>query len=188
MEPEPPVMKTTTMSDTDDVDDERQARRTGGPTGGPARGGDGGFVRTIDQAELDAEAAQLRSRSMSYRAIAKQLDVSVSTAHEMVKRALAAVVREAGEAVVTLELEKLDRAEAAVLAVLEAKHYTVSNGKLICLGDEPLLDDAPVLAAVDRLVRISESRRRLLGADAAQKIDTSATVKYTYEGVDVSAV
>jgi DNA-binding Lrp family transcriptional regulator len=175
----------TTMSDTDDVDDtERHAPRTDGP----ARGGDGGFVRTIETAERDAEAARLRSRSMSYRAIAKQLGVSVSTAHAMVDRALAEVVREAGEAVVALELEKLDRDEAAVLAVMEATHYTVSNGKLIMIDGKPLLDDAPVLAAAAMRVRISESRRKLVGADAAQKIDTTAAVKYTYEGVNVSDV
>jgi hypothetical protein len=31
---------------------------------------------------------------------------------------------------------------------------------------EPVLDDAPVLAAIDRLLRIQERRARLLGLDA----------------------
>lgn len=182
------------MSDTDGMED---TQRQGGPTLGP----DGSFIRTMDQAERDAEAARLRSRSMSYREIAKTLDVDVHTAHDMVKRAMAAVVREAGEAVIALELEKLDRAEAAVLTVLEAKHYTVSNGQLIYIGGkrvkdevsgrwfteggEPLYDDAPVLAAVDRLVKISESRRKLLGVDAAQKMETTGVVRYELVGVDI---
>jgi len=170
----------TGMSDTDDVDSEHQRGGTHGPNGD--------FIRTVATAERDAEAARLRSRSMSYRAIAKELGVDVSTAHAMVKRALAEIVREAGEAVVALELAKLDRMEAAVLGVLEATHYTVSNGKLIELDGRPLLDDAPVLAAAGRLVQISESRRKLTGADAAQKIDTTANVKYTYEGVNVEQV
>ncbi len=169
------------MSDTDSVD---TPQRLADPT----RGGDGTFARSLDTAERDAEAARLRSRSMSYRAIAKELGVDVHTAHDMVKRAMAAVVREDAQAVIDMELAKLDRAEAAVLAVMEATHYTVSNGRLIEIDGVPLADDAPVLNAADRLVRISESRRKLLGADAAQKIDTNSAVKFTYEGVNVSDV
>lgn len=156
--------------------------------GGGTHGPNGDFIRTVEQATLDAEAARLRSRSMSYRAIAAQLEVSVGTAHRMVQRALAEIVRESGEATVTMELEKLDRAEAAVLAVMEAKHVTVSNGRLIEVDGLPLADDAPVLAAAAGLVRISESRRKLLGLDAATKMETAATVRFTYEGIDTDAV
>lgn len=149
----------------------------------------GRAVRTVEQAKRDAEAARLRSRGMGYRAVAEAMGVDVHTAHDMVRRALAEIVREPAEDVIQLELAKLDDMQAAVMRVLEARHYTVSNGRLIYLGDgEPLEDDAPVLAAVDRLVRISESRRKLIGADAAQKIDTTATVKYTYEGVNPEEV
>jgi len=165
---------------------QRPPRSTNDRTRGP----DGAFVRTPEQAQRDAEAARLRSRGMGYRAIATEMGVDVAAAHAMVRRALAEIVREPAEDVIQLELAKLDDYQAAVMRVLEAKHYTVSNGRLIYLGtsEEPLEDDAPVLAAVDRLVRIAESRRKLLGADAAQKIDTTATVKYTYEGVDPEGV
>src|SRR6266511_4058422 len=44
-------------------------------------------------------------------------------------------------------------------------HFTV-DGKAI-----GLTDDGPKLQAVDRLLRISESRRRLLGLGAPQAID-----------------
>lgn len=139
--------------------------RTHGPSGD--------YIRTGDQAERDAEAVRLRSRAMSYRDIAAALNVPVSAAHAMVKRGLASIPREAAETLVAVESTKLDNAERAVLAVLEAKHFTVSNGKLIYVGDEPLLDDAPVLNAVDRLVKISESRRKLFGADAPQRSEVT---------------
>jgi hypothetical protein len=151
-------------------------------------GPDGTFIRTLDQAERDNEAARLRSRGLGYRTIAAKLDVAVSTAYTMVKRGFTDAAGEASETTLKLELAKLDNAEQAVLAVLEARHVTVSNGKVIYLGDEPLLDDAPVLAAVDRLVRIAERRARLLGLDAATKIDTTAQVKFVIEGVDPDAV
>jgi len=133
----------------------------------------GAFIRTVEQAQFDMEAARLRSRAMSYQAIADELGVAIGTAHAMVKRALASIPREAAETLVGVESAKLDNAERAVLAVLEARHFTVSNGKLIYIGDEPLYDDGPVLNAVDRLVKISESRRKLFGADAPARSEVT---------------
>lgn len=138
---------------------------------GKVHGPGGKFIRTTDQAELDAEAARLRSRSMGYREIGEQLGVTTSAAHRMVERALAAIPTEHAEAVRANELRKLDALERAALTVLEARHVTVSNGKLIYDGDEPLLDDAPVLNAIDRLLRVSESRRKLLGLDAPNRVE-----------------
>lgn len=152
------------------------------------RGTVGEFVRTPAQAERDAEAARLRGRSMSYRAIADQLGVTVAAAHRMVQRALADIVREPAETVIALELAKLDTLEAVALRVLERHHVVVSNGQVVRLDGDPLVDDAPVLTAVDTLRKLGESRRKLLGADAAQKIDTTAQVKFVIEGVDTDAV
>lgn len=142
---------------------ERQGSRTHGP--------DGDFIRTTEQAEADAEAARLRSRSLSYREIARRLSVSPATAHAMVARALAEIVREPADDVLALELAKLDNLEQAALSVLEARHYTVSNGRLIYVGDEPLDDDGPVLAAIDRLLKIQDRRARYLGLDAPVKTE-----------------
>jgi hypothetical protein len=47
-----------------------------------------------------------------------------------------------------------------------------------------LADDAPVLNAVDRLVKISESRRKLLGLDAPAKVQSEGTVRYSIDGVN----
>ena len=143
-------------------------------------------MRSIQTAERDAEAARLRSRSMSYRQIAAALGIDVAAAHAAVQRALHDTLAEPAGDVRALELEKLDRAERAVLAVLERRHLTVSHGKVISVGGEPLEDDAPVLAAADRLVRISESRRKLLGLDSPVKVNLSGGVKYEVVGVDAA--
>lgn len=173
---------------------------------GQARGANGKFVRTAETAERDARACELRSRGMSYRAIARELDyASMGGAYKAVQRALADIVREPAEDVRTLELERLDEMHRAVLAVLEREHVTVSQGKVVRrrVGDqldddgqpvldadgkpvgvyEDVLDDAPVLQAVDRLLKIQERRARLLGLDAAQKLDVSGEVTYEVVGV-----
>lgn len=153
---------------------------------GPTHGPNGDFIRTTDTAERDAEAARLRSRGLSYRAIAKQLAIDVHTAHDAVSRALRAIVEEPATEVRTLELQRLDAMYDAVLGVLEREHFTVQHGKVIYIGEDdpkPLMDDAPVLAAVDRLLKIQERRARLLGLDSETKVSVSGGVKYEIVGV-----
>lgn len=76
------------------------------------------------------------------------------------------------------ELERLTRLYAKVERILDRFHVTVQFGKVVTHDGEPLEDDGPVLAAVDRLVKIEDARRRngerrskLLGLDAAQKVE-----------------
>jgi hypothetical protein len=132
-----------------------------------------GLQRNPETAVRDQEAARLRSTGMTYQQIADKLEVSKPAAYKMVMRAIADVDKEPAEAAIAFELENLDRAERLVLALLERKHFVVSTGKLIYMGDKPMEDDGYVLPAVDRLVKISESRRKLLGLDSVQKIDVS---------------
>ncbi len=98
------------------------------------------------------------------------------------------------------ELSRLDRMSAAAQRVLEKEHVLVSGGRVVrqVLDDGdgspvldkfgepvlvPLKDDGPALAAIDRLLKISESRRKLLGLDAAQKVQNDVHVSYTVEGI-----
>ena len=76
--------------------------------------------------------------------------------------------------------ERLDYMEAAARKVLERHHITVNNGQIIRVDGEPLLDDGPVLAAIDRLAKIEDARlknneslRRLFGLDAPAKVDAT---------------
>ncbi|WP_331764399.1 hypothetical protein [Streptomyces anulatus] len=60
------------------------------------------------------------------------------------------------------ELERLEGLEAAARRVLANRHILVNNGRVILHPDtnEPMEDDAPVLQAIDRLVKIDDARRR----------------------------
>lgn len=175
---------------------------------GQTRGPNGKYAANVTAAQRAAQAAQLRSKGWSYRAIAAELGMSsVASAHKAVARALKAIVEEPATAVRALELERLDRMYEAVVAVLEREHVTVSGGNvvrrqvgqerddvgaLVLAGDgqpipiyEDIMDDAPVLQAVDRLLKIQARRAALLGLDAETKLAVSGGLKYEIVGVDM---
>lgn len=144
----------------------------------------GQYTRNPATTDTDAEAARLRSRGLSYRQIAEQLGMSVSSAHDAVRRAMAAVIAEPASDAIAFELDRLDRMYQAALKVLESHHVTVSQGKVVELDGVPLEDDGPVLAAIDRMVKISESRRKLLGLDQPAKTQVSGELRYELIGVN----
>ena len=115
--------------------------------------------------------------------------IPATTARDLVREEAARRVDpkvDAWRAVVAERLEaahaRLDNLEQAALEVLEREHITVNNGRIIVLNDMPLPDDGPVLAAIDRLVKIEDARqrnneslRRLFGLDAPVKVDATVT-------------
>lgn len=130
------------------------------------RGPDGEYVRTIEAAERNAEAARLHATGWSYTRIAERYKVSKRHAVRMVQAALADAGKQDREAALAIELAKLDGYEHALLEVLTRHHVTVNNGRVITLNGTPLLDDGPVVVAVAGLLRVSERRSKLRGLDA----------------------
>lgn len=162
----------------------------------------GQYARSLTAAQRTARAAQLRSEGLTYQEIADDLGYSDRrTAWNAVRRLIDSLTIPAAESarkteVERLELEferldaELDRLDALIPhieAVLTRHHITVNNGRVIEVEGEPLLDDGPVLQAVDRLTRIaaerrnisdtrrrhSESYRKLLGIDAPTRVDAT---------------
>lgn len=155
------------MADTE----ENPAKKTGGNPG--PRGSNGRYVPSVEAALRDAQAVALRRDGVSYANIAAELGYpSAGNAYNGIQRALLSIVKEAGEELVQLELERLDMMWRTVLKVLRRKHLTVQNGRVVTTDDgEPVIDDAPVLAAVDRLLRIMERRAAYTGVDKAKKVE-----------------
>ncbi len=164
-------------------------RQTGPPPS--VHGGDGRFVRTVESAERDAEAARLRTRGWSYRQIAAEMEWADHTsAMDAVKRAMTAVVVEDGATARQTELERLDLLVKKVTAVMESRHLAFNNKGVV---EDPegggwLTDDGPALAAARVLQGLSESRRKLLGLDAETKVSVSGAVTYEVVGVDPAAI
>lgn len=170
------------------------------------KGPDGTFVPTLETAERDAAMARRRAQGASYRTIAAEFGLaSHSTVIEAVQRALNAARAEAGEQARQMELARLDSYIERMEQVLAREHIVISHGHVVMRQTgwernpdgtlamdadgnpvptrEPVPDDAPIMAAVDRLLRLSESRRKLLGLDAAQKMDVTGSISYTVVGV-----
>lgn len=152
----------------------------GTPTTPGTRGPHGRFLRTLSQAETDAEAARLRSEGMSYRKIAGAMGCSVHVAHDRVQRALAAVPSEAVEAIRAIEGARLTEALAVALRELRRDHVMVSHGRIVKDDDGvPLIDHGGKLAALHAIVKVSESYRKLMGADLPVEQHARVIVEHT---------
>lgn len=151
--------------------------RTGQP-----RDGSGRYVRTLAGVERDAEAARQRARGRTLQQIADDLGYHDRAAvHRAVAKVLEETVAPARTEARKALLERLDEMAAEALAVLDRDHVTVSNGKVVRLAGRPVPDDAPVLAAIDRLLKIEERRSKLLGLDEPTQVESSVHVDTTPE-------
>lgn len=139
---------------------------------GKPRSGSGRFVKSIETAKRDGEAAQLRANGKTYDQIATELGFSDrSLARRAVERALAAAVREPADELRQLELIRLDALWVEAVKVMTTEHITVNNGRVIEVDGIPLKDDGPTLQAIDRLLKIMERRAKLIGLDSAAKVE-----------------
>ena len=158
------------------ADPDQTPRRGRGNPDQESRTGKGRYDRTLKGAERDGYAAELRAQGLTYREIGEHLGIDNSNALRAVQRAIRAACAEPGRQLIELEVARLEMITDAALAVLQRDHVTVSHGKIIRDDDgNPLLDDGPKLAAIDRYVRARESFRKLLGLDAAIKVDAQVT-------------
>ena len=115
----------------------------------------------LDTAELRQRAIEMRKRGMAYSQIGRTLGRSVSTVHRYVRKELdriAAETQETTAEVRELEAQRLDD------AIIETSRVLAESR----VGG-PTPDPDLVLKSVATLLRISESRRRLFGADAPVK-------------------
>lgn len=158
------------------------------PNGRPHNNGNGRFEPSQHTADRAAQAARLKAEnpSLTYQQIADAVGYSnKSDAWRAVQRCREAVIREAGAELVAAEAAHLDDLFVEALEVLQRDHVTVSHGRIVKDDSgQPILDDGPKLAAIDRLLRVRESYRKLYGADQPARVEHSGGVKYEVVGVD----
>lgn len=158
-----------------------------------------------DNARLRAQVAELRDRGLTYRAIAAELTIAPASAwryHEAWIRELrqgspelqdraARALAEQHE-MLRGERERLEMERQAAIEVLTARHLTVSNSGALVMDEngEALEDDAPVLAALDRLnrirdaqVKLADHEAKLLGLYAKTEVNHTGGVTYRVIGV-----
>jgi len=119
--------------------------------------------RRIALVEKRRQALELRKAGASYEQIAESLGYrSKSGAHDAVTGALRDMLREPAEQVRTLELSRLDDMLMSIWARVRS-------------GD---------VSAIDRALRLSERRARLLGLDAPVKVaPTDPSGESEYGGI-----
>lgn len=131
----------------------------------------GKFTRTKDTAERDAAACRLWDRGDTLQAIADTLGFCDRAAvNRAIKRSLKDTQAAPAGMVRDRQMRRLDEMYRAALAVLETEHVTVSQGRVVCDTDGAVVpDDAPVLAAIDRMIRIEARMAELMGLDAPKR-------------------
>jgi hypothetical protein len=140
-------------------------------------------TRAERERDRDAQAARLRALRLTYDQIAEQLGYAdASGAWKAAQRGRDRAVREPHQDMVLMDLAELDEMAREAWKVLRNTHYVVDRGDVVHLHDEPLLDDAPVLAAIARLLDIQVRRAKLVGLDAPAR----ATVTHASADVDAA--
>lgn len=177
------------MTDTESTPNQGERK----PSRVPNRGRNGKFAPKTETPERDARAAEMRTRGEGYAAIAKALGFAdESGAHRAVQRALKAKPAEVADDLRAVELERLDDLYRRALQVAEREHLAHGNGRIVyqacdqahlqshsgiavheCAG-RPVLDDGPLLSAIDRLLKIQERRAKLMGLDAPTRHSVDA--------------
>lgn len=148
-------------------------------------------IKTIDVSARRAKLVEYRRQKRQYRDFYQELGYkSVSDAsrdfNRTLKENLTAVETsvEIYRETALLELEDLT---ATALTVMRTQHYALGPGGKVTVDPitgAPLIDDGPKLAAIDRVLRIQDRQAKLLGLDAATKVDVSGGVKYEIVGVN----
>lgn len=122
------------------------------------------YENEAQRGEAMARAWDFRRRGMSIRAIAAEVGVSHQGAKRLLDDYLHKIVdREAVEAYRELELARLDHLQEAAETLVDSKDLEVRN------------------KGINTSLRISESRRNMLGLDAAKKAEMTLTVQTDQE-------
>jgi len=151
------------------------------------------FQRKPETVERRQRVVDLRIRGWQWTQIAIELGVSYQRCQQLYDEAMTLVNRASVEKARELENMRLDAMEMSVWKVLDTAHVVIQQGKIVgiyvgverdpetnevlrdhndkpVIRTEPVPDDAPVLQAVDRLLRIADRRAKLNGLDASIKI------------------
>ena len=123
-------------------------------------------VRRIRTTEKTLRALELRKRGLNYTQIGKKLGCHRSTACRYVLSELENLADKCREEAVHVRDLELQRLDALYLKAWEAVEE----------GDLP---------AIDRCLRIMERRAKLLGLDAAEKVEHSGDLVINLRSVDM---
>jgi hypothetical protein len=142
-------------------------------------------ANNAEQAEKQVTAYNYRLRGHSLREIGKLMGVSHETARKLVSLEADARVLPLADELRKQQLDRLNDMRLKAMAVLEREHVHIAEGRVVRDKDpetgefsDPIVDDGPVLAAIDRLVKIEDRMSKLLGLDAPVQSEIAAVVEH----------
>lgn len=137
---------------------------------------------------LQNQVLDLYRDNPNYCEIARIMGISHTYVKKLYKAALKDIIVDNVDDFRKLEMARLDKLHVKAMQVLEAFHPLVNSGVVVRdnledadgnpLVDETtgelktyrLQDQGPLLAAIDRVLKVSERRARLLGLDTPTKV------------------
>lgn len=139
-------------------------------------------------AQLDLDIVALVRQGHTYTDISKRLNLSrnyIFLAYQRGILTLNADESAAARAIryIDKHLTEIEAERAAVQSVINGYHVVVSNGHVVSLDSVPLEDQGPLLAAVDRMVKLRDQEQALLGIKAKTQVEVSGGVTYRVIGV-----
>jgi hypothetical protein len=152
----------------------------------------------LTMAERDEHIVELKGQGLSFQQVADQVGISKSGAILGFQRVKRRVNERADDNYATYRDDQLARIAVlreVVADIVHTRHVTISNGHVISeitgrdddgkpIYGDPYEDDAPTLAAIDRMVKLDEREAKLLGLDAEQKLNLSGGITYEIVGVN----
>ncbi|MEU0467289.1 hypothetical protein ABZ215_25080 [Amycolatopsis sp. NPDC006131] len=140
-------------------------------------------ANAADRAEEQVQAYNLRLRGLSLREIGRQMGCSHEKVRQLIALEADARVLPLADELRKQQLDRLNEMRLRALEVLEREHYQFFEGRVVRMknGDGepvPVVDDSPVLSAIDRLLKVEDRMSKLLGLDAPVQSEVTATVEH----------
>lgn len=131
--------------------------------------------RKVEQAQIDAKAAELAVQGLTMTQIAQRMGwASPSTASASINRHLARSAEPVNEALRRLWGHRIEESVKVVWEAMHAENLVVSQGRVVedPRTGQPLVDRDPNVRAADTMMRLGERASRLFGLDAPKKTVT----------------
>jgi hypothetical protein len=130
------------------------------------------------QAEAVTAARMLELRTgpekMTLAAIADEMECSIFKVQRLLNKYTPKLLESDATKHREIEVQKLDLLEEKLWGLLDEEYYTVSSGQVVYMetGD-PVPDIDPVMKVIDRILRVSERRSKLLGLDKPVRVEAT---------------
>ena len=111
---------------------------------------------------------------MTLAAIADEMECSVFKVQRLLNKYTPKLLEADATRHREIEVQKLDLLEEKLWRMVDEDYYTVSNGQVVYMeSGDPVPDIEPVMKVIDRILKVSERRSKLLGLDKPVKVDAT---------------